>query len=216
MKGNVKISWNSNCCYYFNQYFFLFSSIHCDVLGYIAKFMFWSEPPECIRYIAIYVLSCRVHPIYCDVFCPAERLRYMTCRLTSDISTKEFLPLFETFNISCNHTIPPFPHPGNFSSFYSHPKEESSIPSLSLKTDGSWSSAEGRRGGAEGRNLVLVGVVGKKIGLNTQHWGEIWSYCHINPFSARRGLIMQQLCCQQQERKRSSSLAGCSIVSVVK
>ena len=53
-------------------------------------FMVRSEPPECIRYIAIYVLSCRVHSIYCDIFCPAERLRYMTCRLTSDMSTKEF------------------------------------------------------------------------------------------------------------------------------
>ena len=52
--------------------------------------MVWSEPPECIRYIAIYILSCRVHSIYCDIFYPAERLRYMTCRLTSDMSTKEF------------------------------------------------------------------------------------------------------------------------------
>ena len=44
-----------------------------------------------MRYIAIYILSCRVHSIYCDIFCPAERLRYMTCRLlTSNISTKEF------------------------------------------------------------------------------------------------------------------------------
>ena len=77
----------SNCCYYFNRPFFVFSpcvGIYTEIL------MFWSEPPECIQYIAIHVLSCRVHPIYCDIFCPAERLRYMTCRLTSDISTKEF------------------------------------------------------------------------------------------------------------------------------
>ena len=52
--------------------------------------MIWSEPPQCIRYIAIYILSCGVQSIYCDVFCPAEQLRYMTCRLTSDISSKEF------------------------------------------------------------------------------------------------------------------------------
>ena len=31
-----------------------------------------------------------VLPSTFDIFCPAERLRYMTCRLTSDISTKEF------------------------------------------------------------------------------------------------------------------------------
>ena len=31
----------------------------------------------------------RVHPIYCDIFCPAERVRYMICRLTSDISKKD-------------------------------------------------------------------------------------------------------------------------------
>ena len=29
-------------------------------------------------------------PIYHDIFRPAERVRYMACRLTSDISTKEF------------------------------------------------------------------------------------------------------------------------------
>ena len=48
--------------------------------------MVWSEY---IRYIAIYILSCRVHSIYCDIFCPAERVRYMACRLTSDISKKD-------------------------------------------------------------------------------------------------------------------------------
>ena len=31
-----------------------------------------------------------VDPIYCRSIDPAERVRYMTCRLTSDISTKEF------------------------------------------------------------------------------------------------------------------------------
>ena len=89
VKGNATISCNSNCYYYFNRPLFLFSPIHCDVLGYKLKYS-WFEPLECIRYIAIYILSCRVHSIYCDIFFPAERLRYMTCRLTSDRSTKEF------------------------------------------------------------------------------------------------------------------------------
>ena len=30
-----------------------------------------------------------MHPIYCDISCPAERVRYMACRLTSDISKKD-------------------------------------------------------------------------------------------------------------------------------
>ena len=34
-----------------------------------------------------------MHPIYCDIFCPAKREQYMACRLTSDISTKEFHPV---------------------------------------------------------------------------------------------------------------------------
>ena len=65
-------------------------------------FMVWSEPPEWIRYIAIYILSFRVHSIYCDIFFSAERFRYMTCRLTSDISTKEFhhySALFKLFKV---------------------------------------------------------------------------------------------------------------------
>ena len=54
--------------------------------------MFWSisllNASDILRYI--YILSCRMHSIYCDIFCPVERLRYMTCRLTSDTSIKEF------------------------------------------------------------------------------------------------------------------------------
>ena len=38
VKGNAKISCNSNCYYYFNRPFFLFSPIHCDVLGYKLKY----------------------------------------------------------------------------------------------------------------------------------------------------------------------------------
>ena len=32
---------------------------------------------------------CRVDPIYCDIFGPASECRYMACRLTTDIFTKE-------------------------------------------------------------------------------------------------------------------------------
>ena len=62
--------------------------------------MFLSEPPKCIQYIAIYILSCRVHSIYFDIFCLAERLRHMTCRLTSNISTKEFHHYYSQYIIT--------------------------------------------------------------------------------------------------------------------
>ena len=37
---------------------------YSNSLWCVGIFMVWSEPPECIRYIAIYILSCRVHSIY--------------------------------------------------------------------------------------------------------------------------------------------------------
>ena len=46
MKGNAKISCNSNCCNYFSRQFFLFFS---NSLGYKLKysiFIVWSEPPD--------------------------------------------------------------------------------------------------------------------------------------------------------------------------
>ena len=66
--------------------FFSFFPIHCDVLGHKLKnscsdlsllsafdiLRFISCPAECFQ-------------IYCDIFYPAKRLQYMTCRLTSDI-----------------------------------------------------------------------------------------------------------------------------------
>ena len=59
----------SNCCYYFNRPFFVFSPIHCDVLGYILKYSCFDlsllSTSDILRYM----------------FCPAERLRYTTCRL---------------------------------------------------------------------------------------------------------------------------------------
>ena len=113
----------------------------------------------------------------------------------------------ETFpNVSCS--IPPFPI-GNlsfFSSSYSPPKGEGATPSLSSKMARSWSSAE--EGGLTPGLRASLGAEGKLIVLTTQRWGETWSSYHINPFSARKGLCMQQLCCQQQERTRSSSLAA--------
>ena len=49
---------------------FFFSAMHCDVLvlGYILEYL-WSypEPPECIRYIAIYF----VLPSECNIW-PAD------------------------------------------------------------------------------------------------------------------------------------------------
>ena len=64
--------------------------------------------------------------------------------------------------------IPPFPAPGNlssFSSFYSPPKGESATPSLSLKTVGNLSPAEGRTPGL----IASLGGVAKIIGLTMRH-----------------------------------------------
>ena len=63
VKGNAKIGCNSNCYYYFNRPFFLFSPIHCDVLGHKLKES-WSDlsllsASDILRYI----------------FCPAECIR---------------------------------------------------------------------------------------------------------------------------------------------
>ena len=57
---------------------FFFFPIHYDVLGYKLKYS-WSD---------LSLLS--ASDILRYTFCPAECIRYMTCRLTSDISTKEF------------------------------------------------------------------------------------------------------------------------------
>ena len=35
------------------------------------------------------IWASRVHPIYCDIFCLAKRVRCVACRLTSDISKKD-------------------------------------------------------------------------------------------------------------------------------
>ena len=45
---------------------------------------------HCNKYKIIKIWVFRVDPIYCRYIDLAERVRYMTCRLTSDISTKEF------------------------------------------------------------------------------------------------------------------------------
>ena len=50
-------------------------ALQCDIL-------------QCIAMKCNLLQVCRVDPIYCDIFGPAERVRYMACRLTSDIFTK--------------------------------------------------------------------------------------------------------------------------------
>ena len=76
----------------------------------------------------------------------------------------------ETFTVDAdaNCTIPPFPYPGNLSSFsasYSPPKGDVVTPSLSLKTAVNWSPAEG----VAPRSLASLGGVAKMIGLTMRH-----------------------------------------------
>ena len=98
--------------------------------------------------------------------------------ITGGEETETTIETFPPAAATC--TIPPFPAPGNLSSFsssHSPPKGESGTPSLSLKTVVNWSPAEG----VTPRSLASLGVAAKMIGLTMQHWGEIWSSCHINP-----------------------------------
>ena len=76
----------------------------------------------------------------------------------------------ETFQVDADATctIPPFPEPGNLSSFsasYSPHKGESTTPSLSLKTVVNWSPAEG----VTPRSLASLGGAAKMSGLTTRH-----------------------------------------------
>ena len=76
----------------------------------------------------------------------------------------------ETFQVDAdaNCTIPPFPHPGNLSSFsssYSPPKGDPATPSQSLTTVVNWSPAEE----VSLRSLASLGAVAKMSGLTTQH-----------------------------------------------
>ena len=74
----------------------------------------------------------------------------------------------EMFPTSPTCNVPPFPAPGNptsFSSSYSSPKGDVTTPSLSLTTVGSWSRAEG----VTPRLLASLGAVGKMNGLTMQH-----------------------------------------------
>ena len=92
----------------------------------------------------------------------------------------------ETFPVDADATctIPPFPEPGNLSSFsssHSPPKGECGTPSLSLKTVGNLSPAEVTTPGL----TASLGGVAKMIGLTMRHWGEIWSSCHINPLFSK-------------------------------
>ena len=76
----------------------------------------------------------------------------------------------ETFQVDADATctIPPFPEPGNLSSFsasYSPPKGESTTPSLSLKTVGNLSPAEVTTPGL----TASLGGVAKTNGLTMRH-----------------------------------------------
>ena len=76
----------------------------------------------------------------------------------------------ETFPVDADATctIPPFPEPGNLSSFsssYSPPKGDGATPSLLWTTVVNWSPAEG----VPPRSLASLGVAAKMIGLTTQH-----------------------------------------------
>ena len=72
----------------------------CIVVATLSDNSFFFSAMQCVGvgiYIRIFMVltgASRVHPIYCDIFCPAERVRYMACRLTSDISTKMFHHLY--------------------------------------------------------------------------------------------------------------------------
>ena len=52
-------------------------------------------PRKIILYIKIFVIcwASRVHPIYCDIFCPVERVQYMA----SDISKRRRSPLVHSW-----------------------------------------------------------------------------------------------------------------------
>ena len=76
----------------------------------------------------------------------------------------------ETFQVDAdaNCTIPPFPEPGNLSSFsssYSPPKGDGATPSLLWTTVVNWSPAEG----VAPRSLASLGGVAKMIGLTMRH-----------------------------------------------
>ena len=76
----------------------------------------------------------------------------------------------ETFQVDADATctIPPFPEPGNLSSFsssYSPPKGDGATPSLLWTTVVNWSPAEG----VAPRSLASLGGVAKMIGLTMRY-----------------------------------------------
>ena len=83
--------------------------------------------------------------------------------ITGGSSTMTRIETFPADDPSCN--IPPFPEPGNLSSFYSPPKGDLATPSLSSTMGGNLSRAVGTRP----RLLASLGAVGKMSGLTTQH-----------------------------------------------
>ena len=84
-------------CFYLQCNEYQCTAIECDVLQVA------TQSTKIIR-----IQVSRVDPIYCDIFGPAERVRYMTSRLIGDISTQGvqhqlvvimlFLPFFTWLN----------------------------------------------------------------------------------------------------------------------
>ena len=83
--------------------------------------------------------------------------------ITGGSGTATSIETLPADDLSCN--IPPFPAPGNLSSFYFPPKGERATPSLSSTTGGSWSHVED----SSLRLLASLGAVGKMNGLTMQH-----------------------------------------------
>ena len=80
----------------------------------------------------------------------------------------------ETFTVDADATctIPPFPEPGNLSSFsssHSPPKGESTTPSQLWTTVGSWSPAEVMPPGLTPGSLASLGALASLSGLTMRH-----------------------------------------------
>ena len=99
------------------------------------------------------------------VDCISHSFSFAGLIITGGLQTETSIEAFPDANCM---NIPPFPAPGNLSSFsssYSPPKGDGPTPSLSWKTVANWSPAEGDTPGL----LAFLGEVGKKNGLTTQH-----------------------------------------------
>ena len=110
-----------------------------------------------------------------DLVCISFSFLFAGIIITGGEGTETSIEMFPAADDNCMN-IPPFPAPGNlssFSSFYSPPKGESPTPSLLWKTVGNWLPAEVATALAARqltpRHLASLGAVGKRNGLTTQH-----------------------------------------------